>query len=293
MPDEETLAGFYQTAAYYRDRGMDAVEVRRDDRLRAWALRARLGPGRLLDVGCGTGAFLAAAREAGFEVVGTELSRVAAETARGRFGIDVRVGPFVGKQFGGGERFDVITMIHVLEHMRDPAATLATARRLLVPGGVVVIEVPNRRAVAARLPGPGRRAIYDLPLHLHHFTPPSLRRLVEGSGLAVESVVAALPDVAVRLLGVGAWLAGLSGARGARERRAQRERGEAARDDAGMHGGTRRRSGQAEGERGGGARDDRHRLSGPGPGARATAWIRENLPGWKLTAVARRPEEAH
>jgi 2-polyprenyl-3-methyl-5-hydroxy-6-metoxy-1,4-benzoquinol methylase len=145
--------------------------------------RHRPPPARLLDVGCAAGFALTALRERGYDVRGVELSRPMAELARRRLGDDAAVhcGVLEESLFGGA-KFDVITMFDVVEHVEDPVALLATARRMLSPGGVVVFETQNVASRFARLMGV-RWQHYKFQEHLWHFDPKTMRVLLAKAGL--------------------------------------------------------------------------------------------------------------
>jgi len=99
--------------------------------------------GDLLDVGCGMGDFCGVAREAGFNVFGTEFSDVYADQTRKTVDItEIYIGRLQEIDFSG-RKFDVISLWHVLEHLPDPLETLVCLRKLVRTGGIVVIEVPN------------------------------------------------------------------------------------------------------------------------------------------------------
>jgi SAM-dependent methyltransferase len=176
--------------------------------------------GSLLDVGTGTGQFLSIARES-FTVLGTEVSESAVRIAKNKYGLDVKQGQVEDIHFD--TRFDVITLFHVLEHVPNPLSTLRRCRELLNSDGILVVAVPNdlvgSKAIVKRLLAlagiggfKGRRyglggirldgsptevhllnfkpsRGFFLPnsptteIHLSHFTPTVLRRLVERSGL--------------------------------------------------------------------------------------------------------------
>lgn len=102
--------------------------------------------GRLLDVGCATGDFLKCAQEAGYECVGIEPHRKACSLARSRYGFEVFSADFLNFVVAD-ESFDIVTMIHVLEHVPDPAGALGKAWRILKHGGVLAIEVPCLTAI--------------------------------------------------------------------------------------------------------------------------------------------------
>ena len=139
--------------------------------------------GRLLDVGCGAASYLARMRELGWEVQGVDLSHDAARVARERYGIPVEVGMLSEARFPDN-RFAVITMSHVIEHVPDPLAYLAECRRILAPGGRLIVRTPNLGGFASWLFGKDWMAL-DPPRHLVLFTPATLRACVEQSGFRV------------------------------------------------------------------------------------------------------------
>jgi SAM-dependent methyltransferase len=85
------------------------------------------------------------------------------------------------------ESFDVITMWHSLEHVHEPAPLLREARRLLAPGGKIVIAVPNIDSLAFRWFGQDWFGL-ELPRHLTHFTPTSLLQMLQRCGFATEPI---------------------------------------------------------------------------------------------------------
>lgn len=158
-----------------------------EKRYRSAHLVARAGVpagGRVLDVGCMFGFLLDEARARGLETWGVELSAAPAAAAAAR-GHHVTTGTLDDLVAAHPDvRFDAIFAQHVVEHLPDPAHFLATAARLLVPGGRLVVGVPNFAARLRKL-APDAWGWYQVPVHLHHFTPASLRRLVETAGLDV------------------------------------------------------------------------------------------------------------
>jgi SAM-dependent methyltransferase len=160
--------------------------------------------GRLLDVGCGTGAFLAAARDAGYEVTGIDFAEDVVQFARSRFGLDSvhasSLESFAAEQRPGS--FDVITSFEVLEHQDDPTAFMASIRRLLRPQGFVALSVPNREGWP-----PASHESWDLPPH--HFTrwnAHALRRACDHWSLAEISIRASSPC----LVDLAAWIREIS-----------------------------------------------------------------------------------
>jgi len=102
--------------------------------------------GNLLDIGCGTGNFLAAARDAGYGVTGIELDRKAARFAKEHLGLQnifpLAISEFVKQHTD--QRFDVVTFFEVLEHQAAPVEFLRNVGICLQPGGVIALSVPNR-----------------------------------------------------------------------------------------------------------------------------------------------------
>ena len=131
--------------------------------------------GSALDVGCGKGLFLAGLRERGWQVAGTELSEVSSAYARSQ-GLPVLTTDVETAPYEPGS-FDLITLFHVLEHLPSPASTLTVLHKLLRPGGLLLIEVPNIGSWYARTFGDDWFH-YDVPRHLYHFDKQTLHRLM-------------------------------------------------------------------------------------------------------------------
>jgi SAM-dependent methyltransferase len=133
------------------------------------------GRGRYLDVGCGSGAALGVARSLGWHVAGIEPDAAAAQKARA-FADELHVCDALAASPGSG-RFDVVTTLHVLEHVPDPVRLLRRMLDWLAPGGLLIVEVPNAGGLGAALFG-GAWSGLELPRHLSHFSPATLRRAV-------------------------------------------------------------------------------------------------------------------
>jgi SAM-dependent methyltransferase len=142
--------------------------------------------GKLLDIGCNIGLFLSVAREEGFSVVGVELNRACAEYARNTFKIEV-YSDVVEKAGFPNHRFDVVTLFDVLEHVPDMETFLVEVRRILKPGGLLVVQSPNLHSLMASLTK-GDWVWLSPPDHIFHFTPSSLSRLLESNGFAVRKL---------------------------------------------------------------------------------------------------------
>lgn len=168
-----------------RGGALEALEKRALGPLRfIWLVPPDFTPGgRLLDVGCGAGEYLAFARDLGWSVVGLEAKAAAAEEARRTFGLDIRAGTLDSLTAADGP-FDVVSLWHVLEHVADPDAALKSARRALKPGGYILAGVPNAGCWEAALLG-SHWLQWDPPRHLWHFTPDTLAVLARRCGLRV------------------------------------------------------------------------------------------------------------
>jgi SAM-dependent methyltransferase len=143
-----------------------------------WAPR-RSGKRTILDIGCATGSFLAAA-SAAWQTVGVEFSAEAAQRAREQFGLTVYQGSVEHAPLTPGQ-FDVVTMWDVLEHVPNPTETLRCAHRLLRPDGILLARVPNLDAWDARLFGDAWAGL-DQPRHMFVTSEATLARLLEGTG---------------------------------------------------------------------------------------------------------------
>ena len=188
-PGPEHLLAFYPPE-YYGQLGakfQPLVEslVRLVARRQTDFLARSLAPGaRVLDLGCGRGVTLGPLAERGLEVHGVELRAEAAA------GIDpraqIRIVPRLADAAYPADFFDEVIVWHVLEHLDDPAGTLAEIGRVLRPGGRLVVAVPNFSSFQARATGSAWFHI-DPPRHLYHFPVAALRQLVGQAGFEVES----------------------------------------------------------------------------------------------------------
>ncbi len=176
-------------------------------RMRPW----RRTSGSALEIGCGHGFMLAGLRDIGWRVIGIERSEESAAHARNTLGLPVIVGSLDavfgvadassssptsvvkyvistrGESSVVGRQFDLIIMNQVLEHLPDPMNYLHTCARLLKPSGELIIGVPNLNSWQFRF---GRRhtTSLDVPRHLCHFTPDTLRTALYRAGLRMESI---------------------------------------------------------------------------------------------------------
>ncbi len=150
-------------------------------------------PGRLLDVGSGEGHLLRAARERGWQAEGYEIDAELAKRTSDKTGVKVCCGTFSETGWDNGS-FDVITVHHVLEHVKDPGSYLKVIHSLLRDEGIFLLVLPNIRSRSATFKfflerlGLKRQRIgsyYDTDHHLWYFTPPVLKRILDRAGFAV------------------------------------------------------------------------------------------------------------
>ena len=147
--------------------------------------------GRLLEIGCAGGWFLKAAREAGWKVKGVEISREATEFAQTKLGLEVFCGSLSEAAFPP-QSFDVVYMADVLEHIPDPVSFAIELRRIIAPGGYVIVCGPTALNALWRRFGiflyslfNRTRSIASAPYHLFEYTPHTIRRLFESTGFDV------------------------------------------------------------------------------------------------------------
>lgn len=143
--------------------------------------------GAILDLGCSSGAFLAFLSRESWELYGIEMSSDCAKRAEARSGAKVFVGDILEAPFPR-ESFDVITCFDVLEHLYEPRRVMAKVTEWLKPGGVFYVYVPNIDSAEARVFGSYWCGL-ELPRHLFHYSPASLRYLAKSVGLREVSLV--------------------------------------------------------------------------------------------------------
>lgn len=187
---EPAPADVHETGAYRPGRPRFAGPARpvlgAFDRQRLAILaRAVPPPGRVLDAGAGRGRFVSAARRAGYDAAGIEPSQRGAGAAAA-LGIPVRQAGIETAAVPAGS-LDAVTLWHVLEHLDDPGAALATIHGWLRPGGALLVGVPNLASLQARV-GLERWYHLDVPRHRVHFTPDGLERLLGRCGFGIVSV---------------------------------------------------------------------------------------------------------
>jgi 2-polyprenyl-3-methyl-5-hydroxy-6-metoxy-1,4-benzoquinol methylase len=193
-PDIDEIGAYYQSQEYisHHDEAKNIMSrvytsVRNYTIAKKIKLINQLYPkqGSLLDIGCGTGNFLQATKQAGWKIAGTEPDPAARKIAGNR------VGEIIQETINAAElssqQYDVITMWHVLEHVHLLNETIDWLSAHLAPQGKIIIAVPNPQSADA---AHYRKfwAAFDVPRHLYHFTKDSMALLMKKHGFMIDTI---------------------------------------------------------------------------------------------------------
>lgn len=147
---------------------------------------------RWLDVGCGAGDIVVAARRAGFDADGLEISESSIDFAKRIYKIELSNRTLAETLEREGEAaYDVVSFFGVLEHVSDPRSLVKLAKKLLAPGGILVAEVPNADSVSSLSDFLyGEQVVRHMypPFHIMAFTEKSMTRLARAAGFKPEAV---------------------------------------------------------------------------------------------------------
>jgi 2-polyprenyl-3-methyl-5-hydroxy-6-metoxy-1,4-benzoquinol methylase len=188
---DERLARLYGEEFYFHSESLvSAIAAGVQEQIqeaRRQVVEKRVGVGRLLDLGSGDGTFVHHMASHGWDATGVDFSPAARELAlrrrlRGRF----LLGSLANDELAG-EAFDAVTLWQVLEHIGEPLRVLRRVRDVLRPGGLLVASVPNIDGLSAVLTQERWWGL-DVPRHLVHYTPRTLRHAVRAAGLTVVDV---------------------------------------------------------------------------------------------------------
>jgi len=188
-PDEEVLGNYYESEDYISHSDSKRTLIDRVYQIvRNYAIKNKVrlinsfesSNKNLLDIGTGTGDFIFACKNVGWNVKGVEPNKKANLLAAEKTFINI------SKDVSelGNEQFDVITMWHVLEHVPDLNAYISKLKKLLKPNGTLVIAVPNYKSYDAEF-YKEFWAAYDVPRHLWHFSRSSIEKLFQFENMKV------------------------------------------------------------------------------------------------------------
>jgi 2-polyprenyl-3-methyl-5-hydroxy-6-metoxy-1,4-benzoquinol methylase len=152
-----------------------------------WEVLAKYkSEGAILDLGCSAGGFLEGLKDSNWKLYGIEMSDAVAKKAEARCGANVFVGDILDAPFRR-ESFDAITCFHVLEHLYQPREVLEKVSEWLKPGGIFYMMVPNIDSAGSRIFKSYWYGL-ELPRHISHFSPGSLRKLAQSVDLSEVSI---------------------------------------------------------------------------------------------------------
>ena len=182
-PDE---MGAHYGADYDRSVSAAGEDLSRWRDRREALLRYKSG-GAILDLGCSSGAFLQSLKGTAWQLYGIEMSAEVARRAEANCGAQVFVGDILDAPFAPGT-FDAITCFHVFEHMHHPRKVLEKVSEWLKPGGIFYTLMPNIDSAGARIFKSYWYGL-ELPRHLYHFSPKSLKAVANSVGLDEVSLI--------------------------------------------------------------------------------------------------------
>jgi SAM-dependent methyltransferase len=199
MPSPEQIANFYPQQYWWKGSGERSLKrfesiyrrlVLRDHisfvKRAARNIQPQPAEVKLLDVGCGTGTLISILKDRGFRVLGLDFSPEASKVAALEHGVKVIVGSLEDAKFPD-RSFDMITLFHVMEHLTEPLEMLQEVNRILMPGGRVVIQVPNIDSWQRKIFGPYWYGL-DIPRHVIDYSPSSMIKLLQKTGFEPSRV---------------------------------------------------------------------------------------------------------
>ena len=191
-PDNSVLGNYYKAESYVsHTNSKKGIVNKLYHAVRSYTLKSKVqlieefvSRGTILDYGCGTGMFLSAIKNSGWETYGIEpdddARKIATESGANVFSDKIKLEPSIKDK-----SFNAITLWHVLEHVTDMHETLTFFKTKINKGGVLIIAVPNHISYDANY-YKEHWAAYDVPRHLHHFELKSMKDLVEKAGFILQ-----------------------------------------------------------------------------------------------------------
>jgi SAM-dependent methyltransferase len=206
LPNDQELQEFYNNS-YEVDFESYFHGVRGRSRNTLNELGKRFSkPGRLLELGCSYGGFLDEARRAGWDVTGIEVSEAASAQARERLGLRVFTGTLQDQLQHLDGPYDVLAMFHVIEHIQNPVILLEACRKLIKPGGLLVLKTPNVASSIARITGSSWHWVSP-PAHVYLYSPETLGKLLTKSGYQPLTLQSAQGDAHNNLFAAASGIA--------------------------------------------------------------------------------------
>lgn len=150
---------------------------------RAREIISLMSPGRVLDIGCGRGKMLSLLKKRKWQTIGTEISAEACRHAREYLNLDVIPKELTEIKFPNNY-FDVITLYNSLEHLHNPKEVLIECNRILKPKGWIIVILPNIDSIQSGI-FKDRWFHLDVPRHYYHFSPSTLKKMLDITGLKV------------------------------------------------------------------------------------------------------------
>jgi len=186
-PDNQSIGKYYDSPDYISHSDSDSGIVNKIyKRVRGISIKDKFKevnrfagknyPFKLLDIGCGTGSFLAYCKENGVLCTGIEPNEGARTIAKEKHGLSAYNSDHLFQV--EGDSLDVITMWHVLEHVDNLNEYISKLHYILKPGGYCFIAVPNPTSYDAIKYG-AFWAAYDVPRHLSHFAPATIKKMFQ------------------------------------------------------------------------------------------------------------------
>ncbi len=202
-PDHEGLMKFYkdyfppESASLWQEQ-MSSIFLREGlERIREYQEKGILTKSdkpKILDIGSGMGFFLDLMKREGWQADGVEPSPSAVKHARESLGLEVHLGTIEGYQTD--QLYDVITLWYVMEHVPNPHEILDRVASLLLPGGLVIIRVPNQNAPVDRILGTlglGKFFLMNPPRHLFDYSPKTLKAFMTQRGFETLEIRNSMP----------------------------------------------------------------------------------------------------
>lgn len=182
---KDFFEGKDKITASYTDYSQDKEVLKPEIRKRISEIKRYINRGRLLDVGCALGFFLAEAR-GDFDVYGVEISKYAADYAREKLGLPVINKKFLEAEFEN-EFFDCITFWDTIEHLPDPTANLKKAYNLLKENGLLVLSTGDIDSLVSKLMGQRWHLLLP-PQHIYYFSQETIKKLLKKTGFKVIKI---------------------------------------------------------------------------------------------------------